>query len=267
MLLLLVPLFLRLAAAVTVDIGDAPLMEFDLVFPRNETYAPTQFFPLVLAVKNSTATWPAGLSLSITIWPHTEEVPPPGSRFNFPSAGRTSGAPPSTPNYFAIAGSNLTNGTVGHFSVVWSVSMHHTCTDIDPFKLPGERLYTSGEFNIHFSTALGAPVPDIESAVNQCSQSTLALRPNGIRDGDCPVLDANSTVPTAATRCSLKPWGKELAGNVSSTMLGLMGCSEGNWASITTPCVPKPTSGGPRWASVQGRIPVILVALAVFVAL
>ncbi|KAG4436135.1 hypothetical protein IFR05_008378 [Cadophora sp. M221] len=118
MLLLICARLPLLAATNTTSFHDASLMEFDLVFPRNETYAPTQYFPLVVAIRNSTATLPAGLILSITIQPASEEAPPPGSRFNFPPEGHTSGLPPSSPNFFAIAGTKLMNDTTSQFTVI-----------------------------------------------------------------------------------------------------------------------------------------------------
>ncbi|KAK8084372.1 hypothetical protein PG997_005643 [Apiospora hydei] len=74
------------------------VLEFDLVFPRNETYATTQYFPLVLAVRNSTAAWPHGLRVKYQIWPHHLEAPPSEGLFELPESGATSGAPLTAPN-------------------------------------------------------------------------------------------------------------------------------------------------------------------------
>ncbi|RAQ58211.1 hypothetical protein COH20_007809 [Aspergillus flavus] len=91
---------------------------------------PNGYFPLVLAARNSSAVWPSGMILSMTIWPDSEDTPPWNSRFNFPAKGHTSGAPPSDP-YFAIAGTHLTNGTEDGFTVIWSVLLQETCREDD----------------------------------------------------------------------------------------------------------------------------------------
>lgn len=255
-LALLLPIVARAADA------NLAVMEFDLVFPRNETYAPTQYFPLVLAVRNPIAVWPLGMTMQMFIWPDSEEVPPFNSTFDFPQSGNiTSGQPPSAPNFFFIAGTPVTNATAGGFTVIWSVALRHTCREADPRKETVVRPYLSGEFNVRFSTAPGAPLPDIEAAVNSClaPASTLALTPYGFRD-DCPLLDANATTPAAASLCGLKPFAKELAANVSTTMLGLMGCSEGTWQNITQRCAVK--SEGLRWTPALEVVWMLMVATA-----
>lgn len=249
--MLLFILTLLLAQLARAADASLPAMEFDLVFPRNETYAPTQYFPLVLAVRNPIATWPLGLHLKMVIWPDSDELPPFNSTFEFPAReDATSGLPSSAPNFFFIAGTPYTNGTVGGFTVLWSMFLKYTCRE------PGV-VNNWGEFNVRFSTALGAPLPDIEAAVNDCLKptSTLVLAQNGFFDGECPLLSTNVTnasnisTPAAADLCGLKPVAKELAANVSTAMLGLMECSEGTWQNITQHCTPKPTakSGGSRW--------------------
>ncbi|KAE8418547.1 hypothetical protein BDV36DRAFT_294975 [Aspergillus pseudocaelatus] len=232
--------------------GPDGVMEFDLVFPRNETYAPTQYFPLVLTARNSSAAWPSGMILSMTIWPDNEDTPPWNSRFNFPAKGYTSGAPPSEP-YFAIAGTNLTNGTGGGFTVIWSVVLQETCREDDS----NTESFSSGEYNVRFTTKLDAPLPNIEEAASACSESSLALTPRAwLREGACPVLDSDSVTPAAAEPCGLKPLAQELATNVSAAMLDLMKCSEGTWQTIQQPCPAKEENiaGMPRWRSGPGLV-------------
>lgn len=221
----------------TTDVGDLDgVIEFELVFPRNETYAPAQYFPLVLRVRNSTAAWRSGMIISMTIWPDSKDTTPPwNSRFNFPKTGHTSGEPPSEPYYFAIAGSSLTNSTEGGFTVIWSVVLQETCTEDGPYT----ESFSSAEYNVRFSTAFGAQAPDVEAAMSACSEPVLVLTPSAwLDEGACPVLDANSTTLAAAESCAFQSVGPELAANVSTAMLELMGCTEGNWQMIQQPCIP-----------------------------
>ncbi|KAK8045470.1 hypothetical protein PG993_005494 [Apiospora rasikravindrae] len=240
--------------------GPSGVLEFDLVFPRNETYASTQYFPLVLAVCNSTAAWPHGLRVRYHLWPHHLEAPPSEGLFELPETGATSGAPPSAPNYFFIEGSNLMNATSGGFTLIWSVILRNTCRDDDPFGDTGQWAYHSRERNVKFTIAEGAPLRDIEAAVNACStpDSTLAITPRGWRDGVCPVVRNNDTTPSAATPCGLKPVAKDIAQEVSTVMLGLMGCSDGMWQTIKSPCLPGEKNEGFRRAADCGLLRVLI---------
>ncbi|PIG69429.1 hypothetical protein AARAC_005233 [Aspergillus arachidicola] len=222
--------------------GPNGVMEFDLVFPRNETYAPTQYFPLVLAARDSSAAWPSGMILSMTIWPDSEDTPPWDSRINFPAKDP----------YFAIAGTNLTNGTEDGFTVIWSVLLQETCREDDS----NTESFSSDEYNVRFTTKLDAPLPDIEEAVSACSESSLALTPSAwLREGVCPVLDSGLVTPAAAEPCGLKPLAQELAANVFTAMLDLMECSEGTWQTIQQPCLAKEESiGMPRRGSGPGLV-------------
>ncbi|KAK8084371.1 hypothetical protein PG997_005642 [Apiospora hydei] len=143
------------------------------------------------------------------------------------------------------------NATTGGFTLIWSVSLLNTCRDEDPLGDPEAWAYHSRQHNVKFTIAEGAPLPDIEAAVNACSSpdSTLAITPHGWRDGVCPVLRSNDTTPSAATPCGLKTVAREIADEVSAAMLGLMGCSEGTWQNIKTPCLPKEKSKGLRMAT------------------
>ncbi|KAK6840396.1 hypothetical protein PG995_016150 [Apiospora arundinis] len=246
-------------------IHQSGVLEFDLVFPRSETYASTQYFPLVLAVRNATAAWPHGLRVVYRVWPHSLEAPPYEGLFEIPRTGGTFGPPPTAPNYFVIAGSNLMNATIGGFTLIWTVSMLNTCRD-DPFGDQSTRSYHSKEHNVKFTIAEGAPLPDIEAAVNACPipDSVLAITPHGWRDGVCPIISSNDTSPSNATPCGLKPIAKELSGEVSEAMLGLMGCSEGTWQTIKAPCLPKEKSDGLRRAVSWNwvLVPVLCMATA-----
>ena len=42
-------------------------LQVDLIFPRNETYAPTQLFPIVFGVNNLDAIWPLQLMIKVSV--------------------------------------------------------------------------------------------------------------------------------------------------------------------------------------------------------
>ncbi|KAK0753674.1 hypothetical protein B0T18DRAFT_385679 [Schizothecium vesticola] len=131
-------------------------LEFDLVFPRNETYAPTQIFP----------------SSSPSATPRTIFFPP-----RAPSQGPP---PPPSPDgtFFGIAGTNVTNTTAPQsYSVIWYVSLENTCVESAELGYTARRRFTTREFVLQFSTAPGGKVPDVEAAGAQCAQSAVGLEP------------------------------------------------------------------------------------------
>lgn len=257
-------------------------LEFDLVFPRNETYAPTQFLPLVLAIRNAPAAWPLGLLASVSIRPHSSPdtiTVPFNSTFFFPPRGPSQGPPPlSSPGgiFFGIAGTNVTNTTAPQsYSVIWYVSLENTCVENAELGYPALRRFTTREFVSQFSTAPGGKVPDVEAAAAQCARSAVGLQPVRMlggrpgEEGGCPVMERNASVVAATDACGMGAFGKGLAADVGRAMLGLMGCEEGVWQEVRQPCLPeKKRNGGPRgaeggrWIQLLGVVVGVAVAVA-----
>lgn len=42
-------------------------LQVDLIFPRNETYAPTQLLPIVFGLNNFDAVWPLDMHLTVRV--------------------------------------------------------------------------------------------------------------------------------------------------------------------------------------------------------
>ncbi|CAG8893423.1 unnamed protein product [Penicillium egyptiacum] len=57
-----------LAACMGTTINASNILEVDLVFPRNETYAPTEWFPVVFAVQNPERARYLNLGLEYILW-------------------------------------------------------------------------------------------------------------------------------------------------------------------------------------------------------
>ncbi|KAJ5781134.1 hypothetical protein N7457_006294 [Penicillium paradoxum] len=57
-----------LAACMGTMINASQILEVDLVFPRNETYAPTDWFPLVFAFQNASSAQYLNPSVEFTLW-------------------------------------------------------------------------------------------------------------------------------------------------------------------------------------------------------
>ncbi|KLU90143.1 hypothetical protein MAPG_09109 [Magnaporthiopsis poae ATCC 64411] len=231
-------------------------VQFDLVFPRhNETYAPTQLFPIVFAMQNADGILPTlrtdGFRVSLGVWTDDWRSPRRNrslgswgfARKDFFSRDFEAAAIPVPAARFAhLPPINMTNGTTGTYYLAWNIFVSNKCHP------PGEKInnstwgYSGG---IHFSTAPGAQLPDIEASLNSCPEpdasSSIGLNVKTFpSDEGCPAfLGASPPI-----KCGYKPFAKDLAANVSAAMLRKMGCEEGTWQTITAPCPSKPKPNG-----------------------
>lgn len=237
-------------------------IQVDLVFPRNnETYSPTQVFPIVFAISNLDAVWPIaiqikaevrnlGLPLSMKDRPFWASQYTTLSPIEIEMALNES----STNQIFHFEPFNITNGTSDLFDIRWDVSIAHECIanntnpTLDDGKLRWKNDHDGSESRyIEFRTAPGAQLPDIQAIVNSCPErdqdNTAVVRVTEMRttyyDHDpCPVL--NTTV--TPDKCLFKSAAKELSANVSTAMLNRLGCDEGDWRTMTVPCLAKEKS-------------------------
>ncbi|RYO82927.1 hypothetical protein DL766_006994 [Monosporascus sp. MC13-8B] len=218
LLRLLLPSLLALSLAVLAQ-AERRLpadLQVDLLFPRNETYAPTQWFPIVLGIQNSDALWPFDISLGLAVlsldawqnsssraraeWQHVD------LRLNSVSFPEAVGPAPDK-HFLYYPTINMTNGT----------------TD---------------------SITPGGQTPDVAATVDACPEAgentTTVVRVTEVRKtrdtGDqCPVFETDMQ----PARCAYRDVAQELAANVSAAILDRMGCEEGTWQNITAPCVPR----------------------------
>ena len=227
--------------------------EFDLIFPRNETYAPTAYFPLVFAIQNAKVAWPLRLRLQASIQAADGDIGP--NNWHLPSfdanSDYTDGSAPSDP-YIWVVGTNITNSTEGRFRVLWSPSIERNCSRVVNGNDPPNAGFFPPPLELWFTTAKGAAVPDITGAVDACPEQNYTL---GVADilnqqsKPCPAL--NSTTPPA-NPCGLKPFAKDIEGNVSAALLSLSGCKSSPWQNITSPCPKSGSSSlgqGSVWAT------------------
>ncbi|KAH6689141.1 hypothetical protein F5X68DRAFT_255011 [Plectosphaerella plurivora] len=246
-------------------------VQVDLVFPRNETYAPTQYFPIVFDVQNLDAVWPLEVSLEVRVttpsYYNEDGTTGPSWKkvWTDLSPEKFSNAFNATPNahFLWIPAVNMTNGTTGQFSASWEITIRHLCYPkelyqpdwgYDRWHNRPHRVFLS---EVEFSTAPGAQLPDIAAAANSCSKrdksNSAAVRITEVRKTDdghpCPVLEE-----IKPSSCGQKPVASLLAANVSVAMLGEMGCEEGEWQTIKTPCPKKSAASLPAGFGLGGLI-------------
>ncbi|TLD19633.1 hypothetical protein PspLS_09442 [Pyricularia sp. CBS 133598] len=221
-------------------------LQFDLIFPRNETYAPTQFFPIVLGIQNLDAVWPIEISIRATVgprnetprssWPAWEHVI---GGLSYEDVAKLSGPAPGHHliHNFAI---NMTNATAGQFFVAWDVRLWWQCHNgTDDNRVTAERFVSTGV--VDFSTEHRAQVPDVEATINTCPEpnnttSTVMRITDVVRapsDGSwCPVLD--NVTETTPVKCGYK----DIANEISTNNPSMSSC--GDWKVDHSFCIKSP---------------------------
>ncbi|WYZ36287.1 hypothetical protein EsH8_XII_000037 [Colletotrichum jinshuiense] len=274
---------LALSVAVLVQAeGRLPAdLQVDLLFPRNETYAPTQWFPIVLGIQNLDALWPFDISLDLAVlsldsWQNSSS----GARaewqhlnLRLDSVGFPKAVGPAPGRHFLYHPTiNMTNGTTDRYVVRWGITLENRCFANNSIDNGGEGWAsgTDGASTRHivFSTAPGGQTPDVATTLDACPEggenTTTVIRVTELRKtrdtGDqCPVFETD----VQPSRCVYRDVAQQLAANVSAAILNKMGCEEGTWQNITAPCVPKDSGtafsillqkGLASWALILGLV-------------
>ncbi|KAK2875575.1 hypothetical protein FQN49_001599 [Arthroderma sp. PD_2] len=179
-------------------------VEVDMIFPRNETYAPPQFMPFVFAVQNFHVAKPLFLQFYYTLdqVPYVSTSPTIGQRY-------LDGANYSSSNtHFEYGWTSKLNNTEGTWKLTWEWSAGNCSRSEDraePFQFG-----TDGRRSIvYFTTKNGAPSLDLVAATQDgiCDKSeahTLNITevldvPSGTRyynnQPSCPLLSTITPIP------------------------------------------------------------------------
>jgi hypothetical protein len=100
------------------------VLEVDLVFPRNETYAPTAYVPIVFALRNGNA----DLGLAIKVTDTTVEVP---RRMDRPggTCAVLASSPTPTPDPCLV---NISSAVAASMSASWTARICNILLSLDP---------------------------------------------------------------------------------------------------------------------------------------
>lgn len=221
-------------------------LQVDLIFPHSETYAPTQWFPIVFGVQNLDAIWPLDIHLNGAIVSTDRKHDYFSKIFSltYDKFADLVGPTPSN-QLFYIPAINMTNRPTGSYTIQWEVEVKNRCFANNTNPLLDQKGWAwrsrYSKQTHEFSIASGAQLPDVEATINSCiepEENTVAVRIAEVRktvdEGrPCPVFETNNIT---LNKCAYKPVAAELAANVSTLMLSNMGCDEGTWQNITAPC-------------------------------
>jgi hypothetical protein len=226
-------------------------VEIDLIFPRNGTYSPTAYMPIVFAIQNSRYAASLDLTFRYTLrngtGPQTEFT----RLMDLEYADFSSRDP-----YFAIDSVPYMN-TEGTWTFNWlSFSGHCAQTVVNVTSeqnVLGDGFQQNQTFlgfaTIEFSIKNGAKAPDLIAATadDTCASSEnftfsvtkiLDVPKSDIWDGrkSCAVL------PTPYSRPSANPCGAKLNSSVASSISAAITSCAINRPGVTTGCVPLTTS-------------------------
>lgn len=261
---LLVSTVLAVFLCLTSDARDLPgNLQIDLLFPQDEIYAPTQWFPLVFGIQGAQSLWPLPFKLQVSV---LNDYEPSKSRHSWHSqtfnldSGYIADAVERTPGELLlhVPMTNMTNNTDSAYTIQWDIIFYDRCYDgkenktkenmienppKDQRNMIDNWLFSNDQHWIthrtQFATKPGGIVPDIEAALESCqdldditSEAMKFSKVSELTLSPCPVFEHN----VKGKNCNYKPIAKKLASNISSLLLGKMNCKEGDWRTIKNEC-------------------------------
>ena len=189
-------------------------VEFDLVFPRNDTYAPTTLFPIVFAAQNSH--YAAVLEPAMTYRIFSMDDYNKGRDYELDLRWSNFS---STDPFFTHAAVRRFLNVEGTWGFLWSLSTVNCSygTGLDGAVGTGGTLNSTVTV---FTTKLGAPLPDLVAATDAstCAEAdSRAFNLTGLMDDtSCAIL--SSTVPLPASNpCAVKV-DSAIASSISAAM-------------------------------------------------
>ncbi|KAL1853193.1 hypothetical protein VTK73DRAFT_9059 [Phialemonium thermophilum] len=258
-------------------LGDIPLpqtIEVDLVFPRNETYAPLVYFPIVFAIRNPQAFWASGIRGSWDIWGWDWEN---GTNWDWNVGDlvllNTSSS--SGPYVMAWDAQNFVNQS-GTYELR-ALFDGTNCTITPPGPYGGPPIVSSSGMgrviSVYFTIAAGGKAPDL-LAGGPCPQPGMAFRiEEALHTNDSSTYDedgSDAPVPCLLTAPfedeggpAPDPCGfridQTVVNNLTSAIMTRAGCNTSDpkstptavWPNLTEPC-PTKSGAAPRIPSPRG---------------
>jgi hypothetical protein len=211
-------------------------IQADLIFPGNDTYAPSPFFPIVVAIRNVTIGMALKLSLTVLVTRDTKGVL--NTVFNGPFLDPTTQEmeTPATDPYFYIYTGNINDDPVvpsnknldGIYDISIDLSVANCSAEGESGHLPQ---ITRGR---SFTIATGSKEADIAEAVRGCNYLSIGFEVEETgNNGTCGIL--KNMEPSK--ECGVyNQFANQVATNVSNHILRNFGCKEGKWQNLTDFC-------------------------------
>ncbi|KAE8141323.1 hypothetical protein BDV38DRAFT_296836 [Aspergillus pseudotamarii] len=215
-------------------------IELDLVFPRNDTYAPIDYFPLILGLQNAKAAWPQGIMIDWKLEQLDTDMrmeegyfPPHEPQYYLGGSYNTRNEPPSDPFIYFHFPFNLRNFTSGHWRYSWRFGFAQNCTAP---QATSERWFLSQpRQEVVFRTAAGGRPVDLLDPRDDCFGEPVTFeivdwtRTLWTDLATCPILNETAPKPNP---CALQ-FEQTDVGNITAAIEADKGCKPGSLANIT----------------------------------
>ncbi|KAH8882897.1 hypothetical protein GQ53DRAFT_733090 [Thozetella sp. PMI_491] len=217
-------------------------VELDVVFPRNETYAPADIFPIVFAFQNSLATIPLIPNIQWRI----QKLGSLSDPLDWGSKDLAGGLNTSSDPYFVVFDTlNTKNATEGQYFLYWEVACGNCSARNIPTD-PTEIGLTTFHNSTMFAIKKGAPVPNLAPDSSCATWQAAAFNVTGTRPVEIPMEYAyhNACAVIADPRpsadpCALK-FNDEIASSIAASITA--GRCQALQPAITSGCPATPTS-------------------------
>ncbi|KAL7939414.1 hypothetical protein V8C35DRAFT_286560 [Trichoderma chlorosporum] len=250
-----------LAASLMTAMGDKSaitypaIFEVDLLFPRNETYAPTPLMPVVFAVQNPTLAKPLDATIKWTMWEGNDKHSPGSVTGGHIDVGVdvTTESKPSNDLLLLSSAVNTVAYPDGFWTLAWYLE-YNNCS-LTPSQ--GETFYTV------FTVSKSGKAPDLVAATSAGTCSTTEAQGLNVTSLDgCGNLEPSPTTnPCAATIDSAA--ASSLSAEARAT--GYI-CASNSNLTCPTSFPPLASAGNSRMATSSALL-TLLVALTALVHL
>ncbi|KAL2820423.1 hypothetical protein BJX63DRAFT_380758 [Aspergillus granulosus] len=205
-----------LAASMGAIVNAVSVVEVDLVFPRNETYSPTQAYPFVFAVQNSEKAQLLNLRVSYRMnnWDNSSDTFHPITPYVYLERANLSSSDPYL-SYRFFSGLNP-----GHWWLTWEVE-YQSC-NVDAERSSDGLIHNSYSWSRMFTIANSTSTPDREVDL-------VAATANDSCPGDMNAVAINVTDTTMQTIKSINWTGRD-------TCVVTTNSTSGNPVHTPNPC-------------------------------
>jgi hypothetical protein len=221
------------------------MVEADLIFPRNDTYATTRLMPVVFAIQNAKLAYPLDIGFSWNLWPVSGSANATVPKLlglgtlDLSQANLTSNSP-----FYAFGAIDSLAATGGTWALIWTISWGNCSGGLDQMTAS-----SSNTSRVIFTTNNGGSQPDLVAATadGTCTSSeSFTFNVTGTENvGYPPDYDARTScavLPTTLPSPAPNPCGARVdASAASSISAALTGTACGGSSSAPS-CPPSTTA-------------------------
>ena len=198
-------------------------VEFDVVFPRSGTYAPTDLFPVIIGVQNPLVAATLRPNIKWSIRNHTSVQPLVGDamRLSGPEISHT-----TSEHYYSVCVTNIFNNTLaeGDYWLKWTLSVEsytNDATNETGLLLERHEMSKVVDFRIRSG---GAEAAAFRTSDSDCAAAPVALNVTRLLDVQkCGLGIAQSACPSLASEMpDATPCAVQVGMRASSSIVSLM---------------------------------------------